>query len=118
MKQFTVLQCLNVTTRRFITEMDDIYEVMGHVMDEDCISTIGLMMCADSAREGLLNAVPLLVELTAEVNALFESSDDLEALRDMIMSDPRYTQLVEVPRGCGGKFNLGDDLEYLLNRRR
>lgn len=99
--KFSILECLNVSTGRLLTEMDDIYRVMGHVVDDPHITTIGLAACADQAKKGILSACPELIVPTEEVLQRFKDGvDDIPTYLHELKAQYGHIT-VEVPAGCG-----------------
>ena len=64
---------LSVTTGRLLCEVTDLYRIMGHITGDPYITTIGLVACADVARESIYSQYP-------ELGITMDRSDELSNL--------------------------------------
>lgn len=64
-KQFHISDVLSVSTGALVSNrrMDGIYDIMGHIVGDDGISTIGLAANADAAKKFLEEKMPWVKEV-------------------------------------------------------
>lgn len=61
-KQFNISDILSVSTGRMVADrgMEGLYDILGHMTNDHGITTIGLMMVADSCKSYMLETFPNL----------------------------------------------------------
>lgn len=67
-KTFPLGEVLSVTTGRLLSEIGGVYRVMGHVLEDPGITTIGLAMMRETVKAAILEQHPQLAE--ADVSAV------------------------------------------------
>ena len=105
-KSFSLAAVLNVTTGRMLTEMDDIYKLLGH-MTGDSPFTHQLPRFADECKPVLYEMFPELVQVEAKcdrLDKLINSMNSGEAavktwLRELSKL-PELKESYDVPANC------------------
>jgi hypothetical protein len=64
-KQFHISDVLSVSTGALVStrRMDGVYDIMGHIVDDDGISTIGIAAMRDTAKKFLEEKLPWVKEV-------------------------------------------------------
>jgi hypothetical protein len=115
-KQFTLAQVLTVTDGHLACTMDQLHDIMNHVLNDN-LSTIGLAMMAPRAKDELLRQFPALknVAMPKHVQKGGEAAI-IGWLREVGMTHGLWFEVEQIS-GPSGYQGLASDMAYLTERR-
>lgn len=99
-KLFTLGALLNFTDGRLLTSMGDVYDLTHHIMDDNGVTTIGLLITTDRCREELLRQHPFLGQMDKEKAALTKALDEERDQGGRELAIAKWLTKVEVKYGA------------------